>query len=727
MTNEMKFTNMSDFLKASPFDPEYDLDQTLTPDMFYNHLHVTSDKLAELSNELDRLICSDYEPNRVIFVRGYAGNGKTTFLKTFIRERTRHHHEYFDFQEQRRTVHSETPEYDPETDEILLLLKRRLKSMTGITDALQFMADNRQVLKDADFISSGAHAALTTTPPNVADQDAHVRTCLDQFGFKDTFACFFVNLFRDSKPEGRTIVYFDNLDMAPMEHIADHFLLHFQDALLAALYISRHELFGSTGLDFRTRFRFVFCFRDANEAILNAHLGERIGFARTPFTVLFDSGFYKQVAKKRLTYLAKAFPNRNVVPRGTVKFSAVLEAIVDDDSFGEIFLGLYNYDYREVISVLVNVIGEAGITARRVNYETRAELIFGIVRMLLRRDFMLDYLAIPDDTRDGYCYIDRVMLTVLINASGYRRVLGGRDTADAYPLFYLIKDLAIVYPDVSVVLDSVARCFLSHKRNRIHLVTILNRKVEDAPHFVDTYEQLFNEVLGGDDGENVQSIKRELKRIQVRVNPAGFTYVRYLLPHFEFYSNLARNDAPLFRDPLKRVIVNDVAMYSFEQRIDAVFRLVRRHATSMKTFFNKRYIPAGFNAMKFATSKYCFRHAGSSALAQARGQSHTIKVITAHINHIDLFRRRLLAKPWWTHSRDRDRAHINQLLVERIRRYVDLLSEALDIEVARSFAAQFEKPIQAIAKSGYANGEIEIRLDHDEEAYRSPPPRQAAR
>lgn len=534
-----------------------------------------------------------------------------------------------------------------------------------------------------------------------------------------------MNLFRGATPEGRTIVYFDNLDMAPMEHIADHFLLHFQDALLAALYISRHELFSSTGLDFRARFRFIFCFRDANEAILNAHLGERIGFARTPFTVLFDSAFYKEVAKKRITYLEKTFPKQDVVPRGTVKFSAVLEAIVDDDSFGEIFLGLYNYDYREVISVLVNVIAEARITAKRVNYETRSELIFGIVGMLLRRDFMRDYLTIHDDTRDGYCYIDRVMLTVLINASGYRRVLGGRDTAEPYPLFYLVKDLAVVYQDLSVVLDSIARCFLSHKQNRVHLLTVLNRKVEDAPHFVDTYLQLFTEVLSGDDGEHLFPIKRELKRIQVRVNPAGFTYVRYLLPHFEFYSNLVRNDASLFREPLKREMVGEKPRYAFERRIDAVFGLVRRHVTSMKTFFNKRYVSAGITPVKFAVSKYCFRHAGTSVLAQPRGQSHTIKVITAHINHIDLFRRRLLGKPWWTDSHERVR--VNQLLVERIRKYVDLLNESLDIDVARSFAVQFERPIQAIAKSGYSNGEIEIKLDHDEEAYRPPASRQPRR
>lgn len=190
MTNDMKFTNMSDFLKASPFDPEYDLDQTLTPELFYSHLHVRSERLSELSNELDRLICSDYEPNRVIFVRGYAGNGKTTFLKTFIRERTAHNHEYFDFQEQRRTVHTDTPEYDSESDEILLLLKRRLKSMPGISDALHFMEENRQTLKDADFISAGAYDSLTPMPQEVANDEPYIRSCLARFGFKDTFACF---------------------------------------------------------------------------------------------------------------------------------------------------------------------------------------------------------------------------------------------------------------------------------------------------------------------------------------------------------------------------------------------------------------------------------------------------------------------------------------------------------------------------------------------------------
>jgi hypothetical protein len=725
MTTQVKFTNMSDFLKASPFDPEYDLDQTLTPEVFYTHLHVSNDHLEVLSHELDRLICSEYEPNRVIFVRGYSGNGKTTFLKTFIRAHSLYQHEYFDFQEQRRTIHTDgTTDYDAHGDETLLLLKRRVKAMRGVADAMSFMRRYRTALKDADFISSRASEYLSRTPPDSPIDDAYIRACLLHFDFKDTFACFFVNLFRTAGDCQRTIVYFDNLDVAPMEHIADRFLVHFQDALLAALYISRHELFDASTLDFRTRFRFIFCFREANEAILNAHLGERIGFARTPFTVSFDTGFYKEVARRRISYLESTFPKSDVVGRGGVKFSTVLEAIVDDDYFSDVFLGLYNYDYREVVSVLVNVIMDANITNRRVNYEARSKLMFGIVQMLLRRDFMRDYLTIPDDTRDGYCYIDRVMLTVLINASGYRRVLGGRDACEAYPIYYLVKDLVLVYGDVEAVLDSIARCFLSHKQNRVHLLTIVNRKVEDVPHFVDTYRTLFDEAFSGGDSEDIAALKRELKKIQVRVNPAGFTYVRYVLPHFEFYSNLAKNDSSLFHDPLRKA-GGEGGVYAFERKIDAVLKLVRRHVSNMRLFFAKRYVPAGITAAKFAASKYCFRHAGTSPLAQTRGQSHTIKVISAHINHIDLFRRRLLWAPRWSDTGERVR--VNQLLVERIRKYVELLNDALDLDVAKSFAAQFERPIQMIVDSGYTDCETEIKLEHDEESYRSAPRSRRAR
>jgi len=69
--------------------------------------------------------------------------------------------------------------------------------------------------------------------------------------------------------------------------------------LLAALPVSRHELFADREIDFRTQYRFVFTLRDANEAVLNAHLAERIGFQRTPLTLSFDTESYKAVAEKR--------------------------------------------------------------------------------------------------------------------------------------------------------------------------------------------------------------------------------------------------------------------------------------------------------------------------------------------------------------------------------------------------------------------------------------------
>jgi hypothetical protein len=118
----------------------------------------------------------------------------------------------------------------------------------------------------------------------------------------------------------------------------------------------------------------------------------------------------------------------------------------------------------------------------------------------------------------------------------------------------------------------------------------------------------------------------------------------------------------------------------------------------MKLFFERRYAAAQIAPAAFARSKYCFRHPGRAALAQLTGHSHTIKVITAHINHIDVFRRRLLRTAPIDEVESR---RINERLVSRIRNYVQLFSQAPDREIAMSFATEFERGIRAIAESGY--------------------------
>ena len=665
----IKFTNMSDLLKASPFDPEYDLEQSLTKKIFFDEFHVARDRLV---NSLDELMESALQPNRVIFLRGFAGNGKTTFIHTYMRHRQHDRSVYIDFTPVRKHLSPET------------VMRTTVAELSNVEETLRFVFEHRRALRD--YFSPQLLNHLATGVPDRASQE-WLDDMVNAFDLRDTFAYLFVHLFRSFEKGKRTIFYFDNLDTARMEELANNFLVYFQDALSAGTYIARLPLFADKEIEFRSDFRFIFCLREANEAILNAHLSDRSGFTRAPFELTFDAGLYQDVARKRIDYAALHFPTRNVLPGGNGRFSHLLHEILKDSYFQEVFLPLQNNDYREVAGLLVKLIDQYKLSEKHasVDFELRGRLMFGMVASLITENFMNDYLRIPADP-SGYCYIDRVMLTVLINASHYRRY-PLQQSGDPYSLFHLVRDLLPLY-SLHSILNSVARCFMSEQLRHVHLLTILDRRVATIAQFEEEYTPMIDVALNASEPQTLK-IRNEVSEVKMRVNPAGFTYVRYVLPHFEFYSNLVRNKSCLFHEPLDRAKnAEGKDLYAFEAKIDCVLNQVREHAKSMKNFFDSRYRAIGINPEDFPTSKYCFRHFGRAEMPRyAGGHSHTIRVVTAHVNYIDELRRRILLDKNLPESEVR---RINEGVVQRIQSYAQVLELAIDQEQAESFQKKFE-------------------------------------
>jgi hypothetical protein len=711
MSDTIRFTNMSDFLRASPFDAAFDLyPERLTPEVFYENLYVESEATKRLLNRLHETMFNAVQPNRVVFLKGFAGNGKTTFLHTFMRQYPSYRHVYCDFQGLRSTeVPAAGEEGEPASDEIKLLMNRYLRGLDGIDETFRFIYANRDVLKDDDFISFRLHDYLSAKPTE-RDETAYLRSWMDRFDYKDIFTTLFMHLFRQSRRGHRTIVYFDNLDIPRMEYVADHFLVYFQDAIACALQASRHHLFQDPQVDFPNDYRFVFCMRDANEAILNAHLAERIGFARATLPLAFDAQSFAAIAERRIQYMERHLPENDVTPDGS-KWSSLFTEILHDGYFKHVFLPLFNYNYRELAGALVDVIHRYQMTqedARR-DFQMRGFLMFGLVNRLLERDFLNAYWKTRNDLRNGYCYIDRVLLTVLINTTNYKRRVddsGEGDESEPYGLLFLVKDLQRLY-DVRVILGSIARCFLFHKASRIHLLTVLNTKINDPEEFVRTYTNYIETADSSDDSVGTIRTRNDARAVLLKVNPAGFTTVRYILPHFEFYSNLVRNKESLFHRPLDHE--PDGKKYVFESKIDNVFELVEDHVTAMTLFFDRKYTAMrDMTPATFASSPYCFRHHSTFRVAQPAGYSHGVKIITAHRDYLDRFRLDIINRRGLDEATARE---INELLVRRIHKYVQLLDSVLDRDVGRSFAEQFERQIGIIEKSGFTDRRTRIALE----------------
>ena len=689
MDTTINFTSWPDMMTASPFDPEHDLGGKLTKEIFFKELHVPLDKNDELAGAINEFLAGKFEPHRVTLLTGYAGNGKTTFIHEFMEGRTDERPLYYDFTSVR-------PLSGNTADRVM---RNYVRDTKGIVDSLRLISSHRRELKD--YFSSDVLARLKASPVPDSPDDDWLDDTFDLFDLRDTFACLFVHLFDTFQENRTTVLYFDNLDGIPMEDLANHFMLYFQEAMSAAMYISRMPFFNDRNINFRSDFRFVFCIREANGAILNAHLSGRTDFIRAPFEISFSPEFYQRVAEKRVKFVADNFPQEDVRAYGHNRFSIILGKVLSDMYFREVFLPLYNNDYRQVASLLVSLIRQYDLdqTHEDVDFQLRGMLMFGVIRSLLTEDFLKDYRNIPKDDENGYCYIDRVMLTLLINLSNYRRYTF-RQTGDPYSFFYLVKELQPLY-EVRKILNSIARCFLSQQLNRVHLITVLHRKVTDVAGFVDLYAPMVNEALAASPTDNL-GLKTELNAVKVRVNPAAFTYIRYVLPHFEFYSNIVGNTKPLFSDPLTRELADKrkpqgKKVYAFEAKIDSVLHQFREHAKLMKKFFDKYYVPLDINGENFRNSNYCFRHQGTSAFpVPDGGLSHTVRTVTAHVNYIDELRRRILGDPGL--DDDTVRA-INESIISRIRRYVQVLQYAVDSNAAHTFEEKVDTHIRVIERN----------------------------
>jgi hypothetical protein len=688
MSSALKITTIGDLLKGSPFDPSFHLGGTLTEEVFYKEFFVEPPSMQSFSKTLCDTLDNAFLAHVVTFITGYAGNGKTTFLKTFTRTQPQFEHVYYAAVDWQKG----DPGRSRAVDHVMSLMRRNLAGSMSIGRTLELVHANRDALLREDFLSPAFHRFLGEYSESEAAEPSFLEKCEKEFELEDTFAVLFIHLFQQAVPGKKTVVYFDNLDVAPVEYIVSEFWERFQYAITTAERLATDRLFGGR-INFRNDFRFVFCLRDTNEALLNAHVADRLDPKHLSYSVPFDDDFYAKVVGRRLEFLEAYHQQKNLLPSGN-KFATLVREVLKDGYFHEVYVRLYNCDYRAVTTAVVIVMKDLKTKVRtEVTYGLRGIVLFGLLKQLFDANFLRDYL---DHARrkEGWCYIDRVMLTVLMNRSSYRRGIGESDHSRPYGLYNLVQDLKPLY-DVKPILNAIVRCFLNHQQGWVHLVTVLNTNVDDRDVDVTVFRlaKLFDEAAKPGNA----AARNELNRILIRVNPAGFTLVRFILNHFEFYGHLKSNETSLFEEPLTGERMADGRwVYDFERKIDKVLNLVTEHVTLMRKFFDSHYGGVRVTGEDFPRSPYCFRHQGKARVAAVVGQSHTISLVTSHIDYIDHFRWHLFhgKKPLIADPDEVKR--VNDLLCDVLIKYVELLFVAPDEDEATRLAETFLKKIDLI-------------------------------
>jgi hypothetical protein len=753
-----------DVLQCSPFDASRNLDGRATPEIFFEHLFVESPTFQKLKNDLYNQLTDPARNHRVIFIEGFSGSGKTTFIKYFIdRYRDTFEGIYIDFfplaqrklDESRVQSSSLLERARRDLEDTLATrqgvdaenIKKAIKELQSVTPAARgdqewershpiefvlkshLLAQNEGFIKDflyflhekagplSNFFPGGFGSKLKSFEPAV--EINRLQEFLISADLTDTFLIFFLYYARRYEKQRtlRHLIVFDNLDTVKLAYLTRFFKETFVNAFGVFARISQNRAIFREIIEFNSKFKFLFCLRDANNTTINAHMADQLDYLSSTFyfRIGFDADLYQRVMRRRLEFLLFLQQTGPLNPESqrVKKIIEMLIAFSSDPFFTEILAPLLNFNFRKLTHLLFEATNDlvktpafrGGLSFENISpdnytevsfdrYGANGAILFGMTQKLREGNFLEKYPFFPvtPDPDEGYCLSTRMVLSVLLNKSDLERSQYVLDRSKPFrdvPLSEIIKSVGKVY-DIGEVVGALVEVFLLHTESWVHLVTFRDKPVEDKHAF----DAELNEIA------NTGEVPDRLNRVLVTMNPSGFVFLKTLITHFEFYSVLSKNRHALFALGLTKNTSHTARyLYLFEDCIHSVQRMVLNHLTAMKKFYEAKFIKNGWTDQRYLKSEFVFKHFKSGAPAP-RGYFHSTRVIMIHIRYVDEFRVWLLKR----NESKIDHAElvdVNRRLVAAIDGYLNMLIKWSPGERQLKYEAEVTEKIEQIKASEY--------------------------
>jgi len=721
---------IDEVLLCSPFNKHLNFGGRLTAELFFEKLFIETEQVKALKKQLNDALSSRLQNNRIVFLEGYSGTGKTTFIQYFLKDNRQFESVYIDFypkgqssapyvryiknlsetqsklrdlESQLRTegdklvvreavqqlslmgsVISEVNQISEQTHPIATVIRSHLtKPRNDITDFLYYLDAHKEALQD--YFERFAKSLAQIEPARDA---TNLHSLWEKTTLRDTFILFFLYYIqryeKDTNPNRTYLVFFDNLDTIDLAYLTPFFKESFANALgLFSEMLQDRSLFPNR-LDFEHRFKFIFCLRDANNSNINAHLGDTLTPIATNIhlRVGFASELYQSAFSARLKFHSEITnQDRSEPDPDEAKTIKMLAAFANDQFFTTIFVPLYNSDFRKLAHTLFQVtlrllkadtnpgglsfddVGNSFAAHEDDKYGVRGALVFGIVQGLRNENFLKNYPFTQENAagNSGYCLITRMLLTLLLNKSQLRRgedVINVAKPFEEVPLGVIIQETQDLYR-VDEIVQSLVDVFVFHRKSWVHLITFRNRLVES----IDAFRPELDELI------HATHLPATFFDVFITLNPSGYSFVKNVLVHFEFYSALAGNTSALFTQGLKRV-ENKPQVFEFEETINRVQRLVRKHSESMRTFLETKFEKGREMSQEdYLKSDFTFKHFKHLAPAD-EGMFHASRVASQHIAYVDCFRLWLLNQQ----IDNETKLVIDKKLIAVLGRYLDILT-----------------------------------------------------
>jgi len=733
----MKFENdkFAEFLYNSPFDAIRRIKQ-IDKETFFQNLHVESKSLRNQCTQLTNLLHSQIEENKIINLDGFAGIGKTTFLHYYFEKQMEIDFIPIDFNRNSKTINrakneennipfvvlklAEKIKSNPEKSDVYL---QKIKSfiinkdeytnpilavLKAYFQELVLDSENKSIKEElfsfliakkkniAPFCNRHFLAMLEFFE-NTKELEDNFTYIINDCSFKDFFTLFFLFLFLKDNSR-KTVIVFDNLDTINVDFLSDYFKTSFKTTLVNIADLA--ELFFPK-VNFNKNYKFIFVLRDGNGAIINSHLlGSFTGLKRTlNFRINYDPDVYKQIIEKRINYYFEYTEKSNIhIEIYSKKIIKFLHQIIKDKYLKEIVIPLFNADIRKISACLFSISKKNGFinfTEKNIltsfdtineteEYGLRGAILFEILKYLKTEDFLREYPFYRSQNsicESGHLSHLRLILIAVINLSKISNSRFINDTSFRpanIPLIALFNNTSILFKEKEV-LNTLIDAFKFHSNNWVNLVTFRNMPFESN----EDIEVFLNRNIEEDN----LNIFQEYIDTCVNINPSGFTYIKYILTHFEYYSSiLCNNTTPLFSTKLN---LRQDGNFKFETILDSVYKTLRDHIIQIDECFNQKiYKELSMSRKDFEKSVFSFKHLGQYK-PSVSGLSHSVRLLTTIIRYIDTFRIYALDL---TQSRE-EYNKVNLILLDWLSRYNGLFVRMQNKGANDLFYEQFRKNI----------------------------------
>lgn len=545
------------------------------------------------------------------------------------------------------------------------------------------------------------------------------------------------------KPNTKLIIYLDNLDSIDLDYIAGIFSEHLQQTSPKIAKILNENLLFDHNINFIQEIKFVFCLREATFLVLNPHFSETISryVKKLRFNHNDDSLLCQKVMLKRLDIAENVFLDRDKpnilnainnikdILNVEIPFVDELDELPKEGSippfipskyFNTVFSPLYNSDIKKLMALLVNksTDNEFYLEMKAILnpdatyvpdeklkqltlYGLGGDWMFSIAKSIYSSEFAKRIFGkiSQEDNEEGYCLLFRMMLLVILDKCQWS--YGNMAVIENISLYDLIGKLIGMY-NLDEILDCVIESFLCYQSNMIYTITIENHKIAEKTD-LDEIKEFENKYFfrGKSPKERVSEWrvinsedKFKCKNINIKITKAGFTFLKYVLIHFEFYSVIAGNNKSLFSS---KYSTKD-KRYEFIHIINNVYNLVKTHCQLMHDFYNnviKEKLK--IKPEEYKAKYYAFKYLGRPGTSRKQfGHFHITRLVNSMIGYIDQYRI-FLSK---TVTSKNERIIVNKILTIFIDKFTELHSYS-DDPISEGFYQEFKKTFAEIKAKNY--------------------------